>query len=195
MGSKDDDNKASAKSKYIFITGGVLSSLGKGLVAGSTGCILKELGFSVNIKKMDPYLNVDPGSMNPMQHGEVFVTNDGVESDLDLGNYERFTGIQMNRNNYTTSGTIYKTLIEREREGYYLGKTIQIIPHVTGLIKEFIQKDAEKYDFTIIEVGGTVGDLEGAPFLEALRQLRSQLGRRNVYSSNLGLSQLLYAKL
>ena len=180
MSSNEEEKKASAKSKYIFITGGVLSSLGKGLVAGSTGCILKELGFSVNIKKMDPYLNVDPGTMNPMQHGEVFVTNDGVESDLDLGNYERFTGIQMNRNNYTTSGTIYKTLIEREREGYYLGKTIQIIPHVTGLIKEFIQKDAEKYDFTIIEVGGTVGDLEGAPFLEALRQLRSQLGRRNV---------------
>ena len=180
MGNKDDDNKASVKSKYIFITGGVLSSLGKGLVAGSTGCILKELGFSVNIKKMDPYLNVDPGTMNPMQHGEVFVTNDGVESDLDLGNYERFAGIQMKRSNYTTSGTIYKTLIEREREGYYLGKTIQIIPHVTGLIKEFIQNDAEKYDFTIIEVGGTVGDLEGAPFLEALRQLRSELGRRNV---------------
>ena len=121
--------------RYIFVTGGVVSSLGKGVSAASLGALLQSRGYTVHVRKFDPYLNVDPGTMNPMQHGEVFVTNDGVESDLDLGNYERFTGIQMNRNNYTTSGTIYKTLIEREREGYYLGKTIQIIPHVTGLIK------------------------------------------------------------
>ena len=131
-------NTETIKQRYIFITGGVLSSLGKGLVAASTGCILKELGFSVNLKKMDPYLNVDPGTMNPMQHGEVFVTEDGAETDLDLGNYERFTDVKMTKDNITTSGKIYQKLIERERRGYYLGKTVQVIPHVTGLIKEFL---------------------------------------------------------
>lgn len=166
--------------RYIFITGGVLSSLGKGLVASSIGCILKELGFSVNLKKMDPYLNVDPGTMNPMQHGEVFVTEDGAETDLDLGNYERFANVKMTKNNTTTSGKIYQTLIERERRGYYLGKTVQVIPHVTGLIKEFLLRDAEKYEFNIIEVGGTVGDIESEPFLEAIRQLATDLGRKNV---------------
>ena len=180
---KDKDKQDYAKKtqqRYIFITGGVLSSLGKGLVAASTGCILKELGFSVNLKKMDPYLNVDPGTMNPMQHGEVFVTEDGAETDLDLGNYERFTDVKMTKDNTTTSGKIYQKLIDRERRGYYLGKTVQVIPHVTGLIKEFLSKDAEKYEFNIIEVGGTVGDIESEPFLEAIRQLATEVGRKNV---------------
>jgi len=166
--------------KFIFITGGVLSSLGKGLVAASTGCILKEYGFNVNLKKMDPYLNVDPGTMNPMQHGEVFVTNDGTEADLDLGNYERMTCINTSYYSTITSGKIYQKLIKRERKGYYLGKTVQVIPHVTNLIKEFLMHEAENYDFNIIEVGGTVGDLESTPFLEAIRQIRSELGRKNV---------------
>ena len=156
MAKNSENNDVEAKKqKYIFITGGVLSSLGKGLVAASTGRILKELGFSVNLKKMDPYLNIDPGTMNPMQHGEVFVTDE-------------------------TSGKIYQTLLKRERKGYYLGKTVQVIPHVTGLIKEFLMYDAEKYDFNIVEVGGTVGDIEGTPFLEAIRQMRAELGYKNV---------------
>ena len=176
---QDAVNKTTQKPKFIFITGGVLSSLGKGLVAASTGCILKEYGYSVNLKKMDPYLNVDPGTMNPMQHGEVFVTDDGTETDLDLGNYERMTGITTSYYSTTTSGKIYQKLLKRERKGYYLGKTVQVIPHVTGLIKEFLLNDAEKYDFNIIEVGGTVGDIESTPFLEAIRQLRAELGYKN----------------
>ena len=178
--TKNIDTTISDKPRFIFITGGVLSSLGKGLVAASTGCILKEYGFSVNLKKMDPYLNVDPGTMNPMQHGEVFVTDDGTEADLDLGNYERMTGITTNYFSTTTSGRIYQKLLKRERKGYYLGKTVQVIPHVTGLIKEFLMYDADKYDFNIIEIGGTVGDLESTPFLEAIRQMRSELGGRRV---------------
>ena len=177
---KNEKNSECKNSKFIFITGGVLSSLGKGLVAASTGCVLKEYGFSVNLKKMDPYLNVDPGTLNPMQHGEVYVTDDGTEADLDLGNYERMAGITTNYFSTTTSGKIYQKLLQRERKGYYLGKTVQVIPHVTGLIKEFLMHDAEKYDFNIIEVGGTVGDLESTPFLEAIRQMRSELGRKNV---------------
>ena len=175
----DITEKTTQKPKFIFITGGVLSSLGKGLVAASTGCILKEHGYSVNLKKMDPYLNVDPGTMNPMQHGEVFVTDDGTETDLDLGNYERMTGITTSYYSTTTSGKIYQKLLKRERKGYYLGKTVQVIPHVTGLIKEFLLNDADKYDFNIIEVGGTVGDIESTPFLEAIRQLRAELGYKN----------------
>ena len=177
---KSAKNSECKNSKFIFITGGVLSSLGKGLVAASTGCVLKEYGFSVNLKKMDPYLNVDPGTLNPMQHGEVYVTDDGTEADLDLGNYERMAGVTTNYFSTTTSGKIYQKLLQRERKGYYLGKTVQVIPHVTGLIKEFLMHDAEKYDFNIIEVGGTVGDLESTPFLEAIRQMRSELGRKNV---------------
>lgn len=169
-----------AKTKFIFITGGVLSSLGKGLVAATTGCILKEYGFKINLKKIDPYLNVDPGTMNPMQHGEVYVTNDGTEADLDLGNYERMTNITTNFYSTTTSGKIYQELLQRERKGYYLGKTVQVVPHVTGLIKEFILNNAEDYDFNIIEVGGTVGDIESEPFLEAIRQLAVDVGRKNV---------------
>ena len=179
MTTKSEDSTGN-KPKFIFITGGVLSSLGKGLVTASTGCILKEYGFKVNLKKMDPYLNVDPGTMNPMQHGEVYVTDDGTEADLDLGNYERMTGIQTNYYSTITSGRIYQKLLKRERKGYYLGKTVQVIPHVTGIIKEFLMHDAEEYDFNIIEIGGTVGDLESTPFLEAIRQMRSELGGKNV---------------
>ena len=175
-----EKEKKEKKPKFIFITGGVLSSLGKGLVSASTGCILKGYGFSINLKKMDPYLNVDPGTMNPMQHGEVYVTDDGTEADLDLGNYERIAGITASYYSTTTSGKIYQKLLKRERKGYYLGKTVQVIPHVTGLIKEFLLRDAEKYDFNIIEVGGTVGDIESTPFLEAIRQMRSELGYKNV---------------
>ena len=177
---KTDSNKIRKTQRFIFITGGVLSSLGKGLVAASTGCILKEYGFKVNLKKMDPYLNIDPGTMNPMQHGEVFVTDDGTEADLDLGNYERMTGITTGYFNTTTSGRIYQKLLKRERKGYYLGKTVQVIPHVTDLIKEFLMHDAEKYDFNIVEIGGTVGDLESTPFLEAIRQMKSDLSAENV---------------
>ncbi len=177
-----DDKKdiQERKQRFIFITGGVLSSLGKGLVSASTGCILKELGYSINLKKMDPYLNVDPGTLNPMQHGEVFVTEDGTEADVDLGNYERFTDVKMTRKNTITSGKIYQTLLERERRGLYLGSTVQVIPHVTNLIKDFLIADAEKYDFNIVEVGGTVGDIESEPFLEAIRQLAVEIGRKNV---------------
>ena len=178
--SKESDYSDKKNAKFIFITGGVLSSLGKGLVAASTGCILKEYGFKVNLKKMDPYLNVDPGTMNPMQHGEVFVTDDGTEADLDLGNYERMTEINTSYYSTTTSGKIYQKLIKRERKGQYLGKTVQVIPHVTNLIKEFLMHDADKYDFNIVEVGGTVGDLESTPFLESIRQMRSELGRKNI---------------
>ena len=174
------DKSIDREPKFIFITGGVLSSLGKGLVAASTGCILKEYGFSVNLKKMDPYLNIDPGTMNPMQHGEVFVTEDGTEADLDLGNYERMTDITTNYFSTTTSGRIYQKLLKRERKGYFLGKTVQVIPHVTNLIKEFLMYNAIKYDFNIVEIGGTVGDLESTPFLEAVRQIKSELGKENV---------------
>ena len=184
MGTNESNGSDIAKNdkspKFIFITGGVLSSLGKGLVSASTGCILKEFGFSVNLKKMDPYLNVDPGTMNPIQHGEVYVTNDGTEADLDLGNYERIAGIETNFYSTTTSGKIYQKLIKRERKGFYLGKTVQVVPHVTNLIKEFLLFEADKYDFNIIEVGGTVGDIESTPFLEAIRQMRADLGYRNV---------------
>ena len=179
-GKTETEKVNEKKAKFIFITGGVLSSLGKGLVAASTGCVLKEYGFNVNLKKMDPYLNVDPGTLNPMQHGEVYVTDDGTEADLDLGNYERLAGITTSYFSTTTSGKIYQKLLQRERRGYYLGKTVQVIPHVTSLIKEFLMHDAEKYDFNIIEIGGTVGDLESTPFLEAIRQMRSELGRKNV---------------
>ncbi len=184
MGNNEENSRDITKNekspKFIFITGGVLSSLGKGLVSASTGCILKEYGFNVNLKKMDPYLNVDPGTMNPIQHGEVYVTNDGTEADLDLGNYERIAGIETNFYSTTTSGKIYQKLLKRERKGFYLGKTVQVVPHVTNLIKEFLLYDADKYDFNIIEVGGTVGDIESTPFLEAIRQMRADFGYRNV---------------
>ena len=147
---KNEKNSECKNSKFIFITGGVLSSLGKGLVAASTGCVLKEYGFSVNLKKMDPYLNVDPGTLNPMQHGEVYVTDDGTEADLDLGNYERMAGITTNYFSTTTSGKIYQKLLQRERKGYYLGKTVQVIPHVINEVKDRINKIAQWSDVAII---------------------------------------------
>jgi CTP synthase len=166
--------------RFIFITGGVVSSLGKGLSAASLAALLQGRGFKVRLRKLDPYLNVDPGTMNPTQHGEVFVTEDGAETDLDLGHYERFTGVDAIRSDNITAGRIYSTLLANERKGAYLGGTVQVIPHVTNLIKEFIMRDAEKEDFVLCEIGGTVGDIEGLPFFEAIRQLGYELGRDRV---------------
>lgn len=166
--------------RFIFITGGVVSSLGKGLSAASLAALLQGRGFRVRLRKLDPYLNVDPGTMNPTQHGEVFVTEDGAETDLDLGHYERFTGVDAIRSDNITAGRIYSTLLSKERKGEYLGGTVQVIPHVTGLIKEFIMRDADKEDFVLCEIGGTVGDIEGLPFFEAIRQLGYELGRDRV---------------
>lgn len=165
--------------KYIFVTGGVVSSLGKGIAAASIGCLLESRGLRVNMQKFDPYLNVDPGTMSPFQHGEVFVTDDGAETDLDLGHYERFTHAHLSQNNNLTSGRIYERIITRERRGDYLGKTVQVIPHVTNEIKAAAHKVADGVDVVICEIGGTVGDIESQPFTEAIRQLRHELGRRN----------------
>src|SRR5664279_5487996 len=166
--------------KYIFVTGGVVSSLGKGLAAASIGCLLESRGVNVNLMKFDPYLNVDPGTMSPFQHGEVFVTDDGAETDLDLGHYERFTHAHLTRDNNLTTGRIYEQIITKERRGDYLGKTVQVIPHVTNEIKNAMKKVAAMgQDVTIIEIGGTVGDIESLPFLEAIRQMRQELGREN----------------
>ncbi|MGN6496588.1 MAG: CTP synthase [Tsuneonella sp.] len=165
--------------RYIFITGGVVSSLGKGLMAASLAALLQARGFRVRIRKFDPYLNVDPGTMSPYQHGEVFVTDDGAETDLDLGHYERFTGVSAHQGDNITSGRIYRDIIAKERRGDYLGATVQVIPHVTDAIKEFAQADTDDLDFVLCEIGGTVGDIEGLPFIEALRQLRNELGREN----------------
>ena len=165
--------------KFIFVTGGVVSSIGKGITAASTAAILEARGLKVSLLKMDPYLNVDPGTMNPFQHGEVFVTDDGAETDLDLGHYERFTSATMGRVNSVSSGQIYETVINRERQGAYLGGTVQVIPHITDEVKARILKAAEGLDVCIIEVGGTVGDIEGLPFLEAIRQMRQQYGVEN----------------
>ena len=164
--------------RYIFITGGVVSSLGKGLASAALGALLQARGYKVRLRKLDPYLNVDPGTMSPYQHGEVFVTDDGAETDLDLGHYERFTGVSATRNDNITTGQIYKTIIEKERRGDYLGATVQVIPHVTGEIKDFVLSDpGEGVDFVLVEVGGTVGDIEGLPFFEAIRQLGQELPR------------------
>jgi CTP synthase len=165
--------------KYIFVTGGVVSSLGKGLAAASIGCLLESRGLKVNIMKFDPYLNVDPGTMSPFQHGEVFVTDDGAETDLDLGHYERFTHAKLSRDNNWTTGRIYEQIIAKERRGDYLGKTVQVIPHVTNEIKGAMKKVAQDVDVCIVEVGGTVGDIESLPFLEAIRQMRLELGREH----------------
>jgi CTP synthase len=169
-------------SKYIFVTGGVVSSVGKGIAVASIGTILKSRGLSVSVQKLDPYLNVDPGTMSPYQHGEVFVTQDGAETDLDLGNYERFIDINLTQNSNITSGQIYSSVIARERRGDFLGGTIQVVPHVTNEIKDRFKRLAEtsKADVILIEVGGTVGDIEGLPFLEAIRQMRKDAGRDNV---------------
>jgi CTP synthase len=165
--------------KYIFVTGGVVSSLGKGLAAASIGCLLEARGLRVNLMKFDPYLNVDPGTMSPFQHGEVFVTDDGAETDLDLGHYERFTHAKLTRDNNLTTGRIYEQIITKERRGDYLGKTVQVIPHVTNEIKNAMRKVAADCDVAIVEIGGTVGDIESLPFLEAIRQMRQDLGRDN----------------
>ncbi len=165
------------KTKFIFITGGVVSSLGKGLASASLAAILQSRGFKVRLRKLDPYLNVDPGTMSPFQHGEVFVTDDGTEADLDLGHYERFSGVAAKRSDSTTTGKIYQKVIDKERHGDYLGSTIQVIPHVTNEIQEFIVHDLEDEDFVLCEIGGTVGDIEGQPYLEAIRQLAYDLGR------------------
>jgi len=165
--------------KYIFVTGGVVSSLGKGVAASSIGCLLESRGFKITIQKCDPYLNVDPGTMSPFQHGEVFVTDDGAETDLDLGHYERFTHVKLSRDNNWTTGRIYETILAKERRGDYLGKTVQVIPHVTDEIKNCIKRVSEGVDVVIVEIGGTVGDIESLPFLEAIRQMRLELGAEN----------------
>jgi CTP synthase len=184
------------KTKFIFVTGGVLSSLGKGLAAASLGALLQARGLSVTIQKLDPYINVDPGTMNPFQHGEVFVTDDGAETDLDLGHYERYLDVPMSHKNNTTSGAIYNRVIAKERHGDYLGGTVQVIPHITDEIKAKVLSLAEgddAPDVAIIEIGGTVGDIEGLPFLEAIRQLRSDLGRDNCLNIHLTLVPYLKA--
>ncbi len=165
--------------KFIFVTGGVVSSLGKGLAAASIGCLLESRGLKVNMQKFDPYLNVDPGTMSPFQHGEVFVTDDGAETDLDLGHYERFTHAKLTRDNNWTTGRIYEQIITKERRGDYLGKTVQVIPHVTNEIKAAMKKIATEVDVVLVEIGGTVGDIESLPFIEAIRQMRQELGREN----------------
>ncbi|KAF5039029.1 CTP synthase [anaerobic digester metagenome] len=175
------------KTKFIFVTGGVLSSLGKGLAAASIGALLQARGLKVTIQKLDPYINVDPGTMNPFQHGEVYVTDDGAETDLDLGHYERFLGVPMSQNNNYTSGRVYFSVIQKERRGDYLGGTVQVIPHITDEIKRAILGLATDEDVAIIEIGGTVGDIEGQPFLEAIRQLRMDLGKENVLYIHLTL--------
>lgn len=184
------------KTKFIFVTGGVLSSLGKGLAAASLGALLKARGLSVTIQKLDPYINVDPGTMNPFQHGEVYVTDDGAETDLDLGHYERYLDVSLSQRNNTTSGRIYYTVITKERRGDYLGGTVQVIPHITDEIKRTVLSLTEGEntpDVAIIEIGGTVGDIEGLPFLEAIRQLRSDIGRNNCLNIHLTLVPYLRA--
>ena len=180
------------KTKYIFITGGVLSSLGKGITAASIGTLLKSSGLRVGVLKLDPYINVDPGTMSPLEHGEVFVTKDGAETDLDLGHYERFLDTSLTKANNFTTGQIYKSVIEKERKGEYLGKTIQVVPHIVNEIKERIQRAGEGKDILIVELGGTTGDIEGLPFLETFRQMKHDLGKKNVM--NIHVTLLPYIK-
>ena len=177
--------------KYIFITGGVSSSLGKGLASAALASLLQARNYKVHLKKLDPYLNIDPGTMSPVQHGEVFVTDDGAETDLDLGHYERFTGVPCRKDDNLTSGKIFSTVITKERRGDYLGATVQIIPHVTNEIKEFVLKNTKLDDFVLCEIGGTVGDIEGLPFLEAIRQLRNDLGKEKTMFIHLTLVPFL----
>ncbi len=182
-----------ADTKYIFVTGGVVSSLGKGIISSSIGKLLQARGYKITIQKFDPYINIDPGTLNPYEHGECYVTADGMETDLDLGHYERFTGIQTTRANSMTTGRIYKSVIDKERRGDYLGKTIQVVPHITDEIKRCIKYLGTKgqYDFVITEIGGTIGDIESAPFLEAIRQLRWEMGRNAI---NIHLTYVPYLK-
>lgn len=175
------------KTKYIFVTGGVLSSLGKGISSSSIGALLKNANYKVSILKIDPYINVDPGTMSPLEHGEVFVTKDGAETDLDIGHYERFLNVDLTRENNFTTGQVYLSVINKERKGQYLGKTIQIIPHITDEIKDRIKKAGDGQDFLIVELGGTVGDIEGMPYLEAMRQLKHELGTNLVVSIHVTL--------
>jgi CTP synthase len=180
------------KTKYIFVTGGVLSSLGKGITAASIGTLLKHTGLRVGVLKLDPYINVDPGTMSPLEHGEVFVTKDGAETDLDLGHYERFLDTSLTQNNNFTTGQVYKTVIENERKGKYLGKTIQVVPHIVNEIKERIERAGENKDILIVELGGTTGDIEGLPFLETIRQMKHELGKTQVM--NIHVTLLPYIK-
>ncbi len=175
------------KTRFIFVTGGVVSSLGKGIASAALASLLQARGYKLRIRKLDPYLNVDPGTMSPYQHGEVFVTDDGAETDLDLGHYERFTGVDARKSDNVTAGRIYQTVLQKERRGDYLGGTVQVIPHVTNEIKSFATADLEDLDFIICEIGGTVGDIEGLPFFEAIRQLGQELGRERAMFIHLTL--------
>ena len=179
--------------RYIFVTGGVVSSLGKGLSSASLAYLLQSRGFKVRIRKLDPYLNVDPGTMSPFQHGEVFVTDDGAETDLDLGHYERFSGISAKKSDNITTGKIYNDVLKKERKGKYLGKTVQVIPHITDRIKEFIKHDVKNEDFIICEIGGTVGDIESLPFVEAIRQFSNDVGKKNTLFIHLTLVPFMKA--
>jgi CTP synthase len=179
--------------RYIFVTGGVVSSLGKGLSSASLAYLLQSRGFKVRLRKLDPYLNVDPGTMSPFQHGEVFVTNDGAETDLDLGHYERFSGIASKKSDNITTGKIYSDVLKKERKGGYLGKTVQVIPHITDRIKEFVKNDTSKEDFIICEIGGIVGDIESLPFVEAIRQFSNDVGKKNALFIHLTLVPYLKA--
>jgi len=179
--------------RYIFVTGGVVSSLGKGLSSASLAYLLQSRGFKVRLRKLDPYLNVDPGTMSPFQHGEVFVTDDGAETDLDLGHYERFSGISAKKSDNITTGKIYSDVLKKERKGKYLGKTVQVIPHVTDRIKEFIKHDVKNEDFVICEIGGTVGDIESLPFIEAIRQFSNDIGKKNTLFIHLTLVPFMRA--
>ena len=179
--------------KFIFITGGVVSSLGKGILASSIGALLETRGLTVSLSKADPYINVDPGTMSPFQHGEVFVTDDGAETDLDIGHYQRFTRASFNRYNSFSSGQVYDEVLSKERKGDYLGMTVQVVPHVTEQIKHNIYKAASSVDVAIVEIGGTVGDIESLPFLETMRQIRYELGSENVLCIHLTLVPYLAA--
>lgn len=179
--------------KVYFVTGGVVSSLGKGIISSSIGKLLQARGYNITIQKFDPYINIDPGTLNPYEHGECYVTADGMETDLDLGHYERFTGIQTTKANSMTTGRIYKSVIDKERRGDYLGKTIQVVPHITDEIKRNIKMLGQRYhyDFVITEIGGTIGDIESAPFMEAIRQMKWELGKKAV---NVHLTYVPYLK-
>ena len=179
--------------RYVFVTGGVVSSLGKGLSSASLASLLQLRGYKVRVRKLDPYLNVDPGTMNPFQHGEVFVTDDGAETDLDIGHYERFTGIPATKSDNITTGAIYSDIIKKERRGDYLGGTVQVVPHVTDRIKKFISHNVKNEDFIICEIGGTVGDIESLPFLEAIRQFSNEAGKNNSLFIHLTLVPYLKA--
>ncbi len=186
-------DKKKTATKYIFVTGGVVSSLGKGLAAASIGALLEARGLKVTFLKLDPYINVDPGTMSPYQHGEVYVTDDGAETDLDLGHYERYTNVVMGQKNNFTSGRIYNNVITKERRGDYLGGTVQVVPHITDEIKRAVTDLADDEDVVIVEIGGTIGDIESLPFLEAIRQLRFNLGRENVLYIHLTLVPFIQA--